>query len=73
MHYCLDCTWRTNTDERRTDDSDRRAIDHHVATGHTVVHRSTDRSPNAEDEPNPDRSTRSWLLAPTSGEACRRP
>lgn len=72
MHYCLDCTWRTNTDERRTDDSDRRAIDHHVATGHTVVHHSIDRSPNAKDEPNPDRSTRSRLSAPTFGEVSYR-
>ncbi|ELY44656.1 hypothetical protein [Natronorubrum sulfidifaciens] len=36
MKYCLNCDWRASA----TDDSDRspsrRAIDHHVETGHTV-------------------------------------
>lgn len=74
MHYCLNCTWRTSTDERRTDNSDRRAIDHHVATGHTVIHHSIKRRPDlAEDEPNPNCSTRSRLSAPAFREVSYRP
>lgn len=37
MKYCLDCDWNLSaTDEPSDRDRSRRAIDHHVETGHTI-------------------------------------
>ncbi|QLG49192.1 hypothetical protein [Natrinema halophilum] len=37
MKYCLDCNWSTTpSDEPSQRDRSRAAIEHHVATGHTI-------------------------------------
>lgn len=39
-YYCLACTWTAATSESMKNESGQAAIDHHVATGHSIVSES---------------------------------
>lgn len=54
MHYCIECDWSMDTDERSTEyERNQRAIQHHLETGHTIVSRLPAVRPRgrADDEP----------------------
>jgi hypothetical protein len=34
--YCVDCAWSASTEDHSRSDQSALAIDHHVATGHTI-------------------------------------
>lgn len=36
-YYCLVCDWTANTDEPMKKESGQAAIDHYIATGHSIV------------------------------------
>lgn len=47
MHYCTECDWSMDDDDRTTDDErNRRAIEHHIETGHTIVSREPPTPPS---------------------------
>lgn len=62
VHRCVDCNWWTGLDEGRSgNDSQKRAIQHHVDTAHTVVLRSAGDREEITSRPNTTRARPRWL------------
>lgn len=55
MHYCTECGWSMDGDDRATEhERNRRAIEHHVETGHTIVSRSPPMRPTSPTDGGPE-------------------
>ncbi|PSP63942.1 hypothetical protein BRC77_05285 [Halobacteriales archaeon QH_8_64_26] len=46
--YCMDCEWSASTEDHSRSDQSVLAIDHHVATGHTIESTRRERGEPAE-------------------------